>query len=157
MRIECETVSILEPANKIRGSKMRKIVRKPRLSVAGFRVEVIGSKAEEREEIKKVVGRILREEKADGKINIVIGDDRFIKKLNRDYRHKDKTTDVLSFEINENGLLGEIYISLPVAKKQAKEYGVSLVDELVRLVEERLLDLALVGGLGGGALAPVPR
>jgi probable rRNA maturation factor len=94
-----------------------------------------------RGEIKKTVARILKKEKIDGRINVIIGDDKLIRRLNRDYRKKDKTTDVLSFEINENGLLGEIYISLPVAKRQAKEYGVTLVDELVRLAEHGTLHI----------------
>ncbi len=45
-----------------------------------------------------------------------IGDVR-MRKLNREYRKKDATTDVLSFEIDTN--LGEIFISLKEATKRA--------------------------------------
>ena len=74
-------------------------------------------------------------------ININFIDDRLMKKLNRKYRRKAKTTDVLSFSLNEGGLLGEVYISIPQAKKQAKEYNCSLDRELVRLAEHGILHL----------------
>jgi probable rRNA maturation factor len=68
-------------------------------------------------------------------------DDRLMKKLNRKYRKKNKTTDVLSFNLNEEGMLGEVYISIPQAKRQAKEYNCSLDRELVRLTEHGILHL----------------
>jgi len=68
-------------------------------------------------------------------------DDREMKKLNRKFRKKDKTTDVLSFNLNEGGLLGEVYISWPQAKRQAKEYNCSLTVEILRLIEHGILHL----------------
>lgn len=43
-----------------------------------------------------------------------------IKKLNLIYRNKDKSTDILSFPIEDNE--GEIYISLEDAKEEAKKF-----------------------------------
>jgi len=83
--------------------------------------------------IKKSVIDILKKQKMTGFLSIALIDDRKMKSLNKKYRGKDKTTDVLSFEINEEGILGDIYISLPQAKRQAKLYNVSIKDELVRL------------------------
>jgi len=80
-------------------------------------------------EIKKVLGR--RKLKDEIIVNLI--GDGLMKKLNLKFRKKDKTTDVLSFNLNESGILGEIYISYPKAKKQAKEYYVSMKDELRRL------------------------
>lgn len=74
-------------------------------------------------------------------ININFIDDHSMKKLNRKFRKKDKTTDVLSFNLNEGGLLGEVYISLPQAKRQAKEYNCSLTVEILRLIEHGILHL----------------
>ncbi|HZZ99310.1 MAG TPA: rRNA maturation RNase YbeY [Candidatus Paceibacterota bacterium] len=72
--------------------------------------------------------------------------------LNRQYRHKDKPTDVLSFPLNEqpadNALnqygilpLGDIVICLEVAEKQATESAIPLKEELARLVVHGLLHL----------------
>jgi len=81
----------------------------------------------------KNVSDTLHKDKAKGSLAINLINDNQMRKLNLKYRKKDKTTDVLSFEIDEGGILGDIYISLPTAKKQAKMYNVTLKDELVRL------------------------
>ncbi|MFA4967206.1 MAG: rRNA maturation RNase YbeY [Candidatus Margulisiibacteriota bacterium] len=81
----------------------------------------------------KEVSRVLKQNKGKGNLSINLINDRRMRMLNKKYREKDKTTDVLSFEINESGMLGEIYISLPTARKQAKMYNVTLKDELERL------------------------
>ncbi|MFH1252818.1 MAG: rRNA maturation RNase YbeY [Candidatus Uhrbacteria bacterium] len=64
-----------------------------------------------------------------------------IKKLNHDYRGKNKVTDVLSFNFDTDGLLGEILICLAQAKKQAKSFGYSLEDEVTILLVHGLLHL----------------
>jgi probable rRNA maturation factor len=55
-------------------------------------------------------------------------DDETIRELNREFRHKDKPTDVLAFAQREgpwagagHELLGDIIISLPTARRQAKQ------------------------------------
>ncbi len=73
-----------------------------------------------------------------------------IKKLNSRYRHKNKITDVLSFnlddELNKTGagsdqILGEVIICWPVLKKQAKQKGQSLTKELQLLLVHGTLHL----------------
>lgn len=69
--------------------------------------------------------------------------------LNRAHRGKDKPTDVLSFPLNEHGLeekydilpLGDIFICLEVADKQAGEMEIPLDQELARLAVHGLLHL----------------
>ena len=71
--------------------------------------------------------------------SIIIVDNTFIHKLNKEYRGIDRVTDVISFALEDDKsmvipdgirLLGDIYISLDKAKEQAKEYGHSLEREL---------------------------
>lgn len=70
-----------------------------------------------------------------------------MRRLNRQYRGLDKTTDVLSFPLYEAGMLrpgdalGDIVISIPRAAAQAAAYGVSLRNELLRLLLHGLLHL----------------
>jgi probable rRNA maturation factor len=78
---------------------------------------------------------------ADQSTTVVLCSDYLIRKLNRKYRRKDKATDVLSFHIGDDDLLGEVYISLQRAKVQARRYGVSYEDELKRLLIHGLLHL----------------
>jgi len=73
-------------------------------------------------------------------IGCALTGDQAIRRLNRDYRGKDKTTDVLSFEgdhqigDDERRALGDIIISLPQAKRQAASFGHSVRAEVVRLM-----------------------
>lgn len=62
-------------------------------------------------------------------IALTLIDDKLMKKINKQYRGKDKTTDVVSLGYLDkdsfpgNDMIGEIFISLPTAKKQADELG----------------------------------
>lgn len=68
--------------------------------------------------------------------------------LNRQYRGKDRTTDVLSFSLREGlfdnvqpNMLGDIVISVPTAVRQAFDAGLTLQQELERLLVHGLLHL----------------
>ena len=79
-------------------------------------------------------------------VSIVLTTDQEIQSLNRDYRQKDKPTDVLSFSLLEGApgptqSLGDIVISLDTAEQQAQDLGVPLDDELLRLLIHGLLHL----------------
>lgn len=74
--------------------------------------------------------------------------DRAMRSLNKRYRGKDKTTDVLSFTFREGPfsnirpeILGDIVISIPTARRQAGEAGASLDSEISRLLIHGLLHL----------------
>lgn len=78
----------------------------------------------------------------------VVGDGR-MRSLNKSYRGKNRTTDVLSFSYLDQQRVrppqpieGDIIISLPVAIRQAKAVGHSLENELNRLFVHGLLHLA---------------
>lgn len=75
----------------------------------------------------------------------LVGDGR-MRRLNRQYRKKDRTTDVLAFAMRESGspvsaLLGDVVISVPTALRQAKEGGRSLSEELAWLLVHGVLHL----------------
>ncbi len=85
-------------------------------------------------------------------VSVTLTDDEQIRKLNREHRNVDKSTDVLSFpqyeadeldyfESNEEIVLGDIVISLEHARKQAKEYGHSYVREIAFLCVHSVLHL----------------
>jgi len=70
-------------------------------------------------------------------ISLVFVGDAKMKAVNKKYRRKNKTTDVLSFEE-----LNEIFISLLVAKKQSKLLKTSLKAELTRLLTHGIVHLS---------------
>ncbi|HQU86178.1 MAG TPA: rRNA maturation RNase YbeY [Pyrinomonadaceae bacterium] len=73
--------------------------------------------------------------------------DRKMRELNRDFRGKDKTTDVLSFpfeadEFDEtDDFLGDIIISLEQAARQAAENNLELELEIKQLILHGILHL----------------
>ncbi|SHK19477.1 probable rRNA maturation factor [Thermocrinis minervae] len=96
--------------------------------------------------LKETLIKFLRMLDLEGvEVSVFLCSDETIRELNRIYRNKDKPTDVLSFELNENvgkfTLLGEIVISLDTAKRQAQELKHSLEEELKRLLAHGLVHL----------------
>ncbi len=97
----------------------------------------------QKEKIKKVI------ESDELSINLMIIDDGNMQKLNKQWRNKNQTTDVLSFpyvknmeKIDENlDVFWEVFISLPQCKKQAQEYSNTLEKELIKLFIHGVLHL----------------
>lgn len=81
-------------------------------------------------------------------LSVLLCDDATIHALNRDYRKKDKPTDVLAFAMREGDdghlagdLLGDVIISLETATRQARERGAASRDEVRMLLAHGLLHL----------------
>lgn len=86
----------------------------------------------------------------DVEVSCVLVDDERIHEINREYRHIDRSTDVISFAMEDNDqfyvegmprTLGDIFISVDHAKKQAEEYGHSLRREMCFLITHGILHL----------------
>ena len=74
-------------------------------------------------------------------MTVAIVSDARVRALNRQYRKKDKATDVLSFSSEERGFLGDVVIASGVAARQAREAGHSLATEVRVLALHGLLHL----------------
>jgi len=79
--------------------------------------------------------------KKDWKVSISFVKKIAMKKLNREYRKNDRPTDVLSFNMNEGELLGDVVVCPSVAKVNARKYNMSFNAEIARLVAHGLLHL----------------
>ncbi|MGA8043270.1 MAG: rRNA maturation RNase YbeY, partial [Terracidiphilus sp.] len=79
-----------------------------------------------------------------GAVTALLTTDRGIRRLNREFRGKDKATDVLSFPAAEmaGDEAGDLAISVETARKQAFEQGHALGTELKVLMLHGLLHLA---------------
>lgn len=86
----------------------------------------------------------------DLELSVIFVDDARIHEINRKYRNIDRSTDVISFALEDNeqyymeGMprtLGDIFISIDHAKKQAQEYGHSFYREMCFLFTHGLLHL----------------
>jgi len=81
-------------------------------------------------------------------ISIVITDDAQLRDLNRTYRGKDASTNVLSFPMQEGefsditpGLLGDVVISLDTARTEAITAGISTDERMSQLLIHGILHL----------------
>lgn len=70
----------------------------------------------------------------DAEVSIAFLDDAAMEALNHTHRGIQRTTDVLSFPWDEEGYLGDIAVSVPRMKEQAKLYGHSERRELFFLL-----------------------
>ena len=87
-------------------------------------------------------------------LSVALVDDATIHALNRDYRHKNKPTDVLAFAMEEgeavpsrrsanaaDRVLGDVIVSIDTATKQAQKRRRPLLDEVTMLLAHGLLHL----------------
>lgn len=77
-----------------------------------------------------------------GEISVAIVDDPEMRTLNRTYRNISRTTDVLSFEHGERGLAGDLVLSIETARRRARRYGITIEEELKKLVIHGVAHLA---------------
>jgi len=82
-------------------------------------------------------------------VSILLTGDKDIRRLNQEFRSIDQPTDVLSFPqnadedpcISEEVILGDIAVSLDIAKAQAKEHGLDFKEEIILLLIHGILHL----------------
>ena len=76
----------------------------------------------------------------DAEISVVLADDDFVHALNKQYRGKDKPTNVLSFE-NEGIQAGDIVVAYGVLTREAKEMHKPFLVHLAHLLVHGTLHL----------------
>ena len=110
--------------------------------------ETVEITEEERTGIERAAEAALKSENRDGELTILIDTPERIQTLNRDFRHVDAITDVLTFPawegeiaLSADGYLGDIMICYDRAKEQAEAYGHSLKRELSFLAVHGVLHL----------------
>lgn len=113
--------------------------------------------------VRRCCTAVLTMEEFDGKaeVSVMFVDDDMIHQLNKQHRNIDRSTDVLSFPLGENGvydinndtgakLLGDIVISIPHAIDQADRYGHTLQREIGFLTVHSMLHLLGYDHVNGG-------
>lgn len=94
--------------------------------------------------LKRAAAAAEKAAKFRGTFTILLSKDAKLKSLNRDFRGKDKPTNVLSFPAapNDDGYRGDIALALGVTRREAKAAGKSFADHAVHLVVHGVLHLA---------------
>jgi probable rRNA maturation factor len=91
--------------------------------------------------LEKAAQSARRSAQLKGELTILLADDKRLRAFNRDFRGKDKPTNVLSFP-GANAYAGDIAIAYGVTVKEAKEAAKSLADHATHLVVHGVLHLA---------------
>lgn len=101
-----------------------------------------------RELVMSVLKKVSEIAGRDGEISVLMVDDHEMRRLNREYRHVDSSTDVLAFALNEGKdpdphpeMLGDIVISMETAARQAVEANHPMEKELSWLLVHGALHL----------------
>ncbi|WP_108808244.1 rRNA maturation RNase YbeY [Aquimarina spinulae] len=83
---------------------------------------------------------ISSENKTEGEINFILCDDEYLLKINQDFLNHDTFTDIISFD-NTMGdqLNGDIFISEERVAENAKEFVVSVEEEMRRVLVHGIL------------------
>lgn len=101
-------------------------------------------------EVERAVKMSLQMERnsLDYEVSVSFVNNEEIHELNRDYRGVDRPTDVLSFQMDEEEIygemdvvLGDIVISMEKAMEQAEDFGHSLMREVVYLTVHSMFHL----------------
>lgn len=77
----------------------------------------------------------------DAELSVALADDATIQRLNREYRAKDKPTNVLSFPAVHGPLLGDVIIAYETLVREAAEEAIPVRDHLILLTVHGLLHL----------------
>jgi rRNA maturation RNase YbeY len=139
-----------QPSNSGDGQFVGVSLTKPILYDRAVTVDILrrgGGRKFSSRKIKAAALKILQlvgEERSE--LSIALVGDAEIQALNARYRRKNYPTDVLSFPADENAaadarLLGDVIISVDKARRQAKERGRSLEDEMAVLLIHGILHL----------------
>lgn len=95
-----------------------------------------------------VLTSIIRGERQTGIVQMNIVDDATMRRLNRRFKGRDKTTDVMSFPLGDAmpgteslAMIGEIYCNYQHCKRWTKDNGGTITDELLRLAVHGCLHL----------------
>ena len=83
---------------------------------------------------------IVSENKNEGEINYIFCDDEYLHKINVEYLNHDTLTDIISFDYTVgNELNGDIFVSVERVEDNAKDFNVSFIEELKRVLVHGIL------------------
>lgn len=92
-------------------------------------------------DFQKIVNAVGGAKSQDAEVSIILVDDDEIREINKTYRGMDKATNVLSFELGDEVLLGDIYIALGTVEREARDAKISVADHAAHMVVHGMLHL----------------
>jgi probable rRNA maturation factor len=94
--------------------------------------------------VKEIITYLFKKEKTSLKqLQYIFCSDEYLLDINRQHLNHDYYTDIITFDLSEKGegVTGEIYISVDRIKDNAREFGVPVKHELIRVILHGALHL----------------
>ncbi|HNO71190.1 MAG TPA: rRNA maturation RNase YbeY [Bacteroidia bacterium] len=90
---------------------------------------------------KTIQNLIKNEKKKEGDISFTFCSDSFLLDINKKFLRHNTLTDIITFQYPADKLSGEIFISIPRVRENAKKFNVSIQQELYRVIIHGVLHL----------------
>ena len=92
-------------------------------------------------DFEKIANMVVGTKYKNAEVSIILTNDAEIHEINKTYRNVDRATNVLSFELGDDVLLGDIYISIDTVMREAKEAKISFHDHVAHMVVHGMFHL----------------
>ncbi|MBO7508967.1 MAG: apolipoprotein N-acyltransferase [Alphaproteobacteria bacterium] len=92
-------------------------------------------------DFEKIAAAVVGAKYKNAEVSITLVDDSKIRKINKKYRGLNKPTNVLSFELGDDVLLGDIFISLDTVMREARDENISVAEHTAHMVVHGILHL----------------
>ncbi len=92
-------------------------------------------------DFQKIADVVVGAKYKNAEVSLTLVNDREIRKINKKYRGLDKATNVLSFELGDDILLGDIFISLDTVAREAQKENISVAEHTAHMVVHGILHL----------------
>ena len=92
-------------------------------------------------DFEKIANMVVGAKYKNAEVSIILTNDAEIHEINKTYRNVDRATNVLSFELGDDVLLGDIYISIDTVMREAKEAKISFHDHVAHMVVHGMFHL----------------
>ena len=92
-------------------------------------------------DFQKIADAVVGAKYKNSEVSITLVDNREIRKINKKYRGLDRATNVLSFELGDDILLGDIFISLDTVRREARAEKISVPEHTAHMIVHGILHL----------------
>ena len=92
-------------------------------------------------DFEKIANMVVGAKYKNAEVSIILTNDAEIHEINKTYRNVDRATNVLSFELGDDVLLGDIYISIDTVMREAKDAKISFHDHVAHMVVHGMFHL----------------
>ena len=109
-----------------------------------FFLEEVSYNLKQKRKIREwIIKSVENEDFTVGVLNYILTNDNVLVQLNKEYLRHFTLTDIITFDLSENQgeLSGDIYISVDRARENAREFKVTLNNEISRLMIHGVLHL----------------